>query len=90
MIRSLLLIAIRCYQIFLSPWLGPCCRYVPSCSQYAYEAVQLHGSWTGCLLGLRRIARCHPLHAGGYDPVQPPCPTNSPAEWSSSKWKNGP
>ena len=62
---------IRCYQRVLSPLLGPRCRFYPSCSQYMYEALQVHGPWRGLWLGLRRIARCHPLHPGGIDPVPP-------------------
>ncbi|HOV85158.1 MAG TPA: membrane protein insertion efficiency factor YidD [Syntrophobacteraceae bacterium] len=90
MIRSFFLLAIRSYQTLLSPWMGPCCRFVPTCSQYTYEAVQLHGPWKGCLLGLGRIARCHPFHPGGYDPVDPPSTTDVPTKWSFLRWKNGP
>jgi hypothetical protein len=60
---------IRAYQLTLSPLLGPRCRFYPSCSQYALEAVRAHGSLRGCTLALRRLLRCHPWHAGGYDPV---------------------
>jgi putative membrane protein insertion efficiency factor len=61
--------AIRFYQYAVSPHFPPCCRYVPSCSAYAYEAVQKYGIVKGLFLALRRLLRCHPLHSGGYDPV---------------------
>ncbi|MFI4869468.1 MAG: membrane protein insertion efficiency factor YidD [Steroidobacterales bacterium] len=64
---------IRAYQLGVSPLLGAHCRFHPSCSQYALEAVSAHGSLRGGWLALRRLARCHPFHAGGYDPV-PPAP----------------
>jgi uncharacterized protein len=60
---------IRAYQIALSPWLGARCRFHPSCSNYALEALRTHGLWRGCRLTLRRLARCHPWHPGGVDPV---------------------
>ena len=60
---------IRGYQYLLSPFLGNYCRYYPSCSQYALTAVKEHGTWKGLSLAVRRIARCHPWHEGGYDPV---------------------
>jgi putative membrane protein insertion efficiency factor len=60
---------IRVYQLTLSPLLGPRCRFYPSCSQYALEALRAHGALRGCALALRRLLRCHPWHAGGYDPV---------------------
>jgi len=60
---------IRAYQLLVSPWLGPRCRFYPSCSQYALEAVAQHGSLRGSWLAIRRLSRCHPFHSGGYDPV---------------------
>ncbi len=60
---------VRFYQIAISPALPSSCRYLPSCSQYCIEAVELHGVVRGGWLTVRRIARCHPFHAGGYDPV---------------------
>ena len=60
---------IRFYQRSLSPGLGARCRYEPTCSHYTYEAVERHGAMRGTWMGLRRIARCHPGRAGGYDPV---------------------
>ena len=69
MSRQLLSILIRLYQIFISPLLGPHCRYEPSCSHYALEAVQKYGSIEGSILAIKRILRCHPFRPGGYDPV---------------------
>jgi putative membrane protein insertion efficiency factor len=60
---------LRAYQIVLSPWLGPACRFEPSCSSYAIEAVRRHGVVRGGWLGIRRLSRCHPLGDHGYDPV---------------------
>lgn len=60
---------IRLYQVVVSPALPPSCRFYPSCSQYALEAVRRHGAFRGSWLGLRRLLRCHPWHPGGYDPV---------------------
>ncbi len=65
MIRALL----RAYQLLVSPLLGPRCRFHPSCSQYALDALAAHGTVRGGALALRRLARCHPWHPGGYDPV---------------------
>lgn len=59
------------YQRLLSARLGRNCRYLPSCSQYAIEAIELHGVLRGALMGLRRLGRCHPFHPGGLDPVPP-------------------
>ncbi len=57
------------YQRAISPLLGPTCRYEPSCSEYTRIAIEKHGVPRGMWMGLRRISRCHPFHAGGYDPV---------------------
>lgn len=64
-------VIIRGYQLFISPFLGPRCRFYPSCSQYAREALREHGLWTGSRLAIRRLMRCHPGHPGGCDPVPP-------------------
>jgi putative membrane protein insertion efficiency factor len=68
-LRKFVLFLIRLYQKAVSPYLRPSCRYYPSCSAYAYEAVQKYGVIKGSCLALKRILRCHPLHKGGYDPV---------------------
>ncbi len=60
---------IRLYQLVLSPWLGPCCRFHPSCSHYAYDAISRYGVLRGGWLGCKRILKCHPFHPGGVDPV---------------------
>jgi len=60
---------IRGYQLFISPVLGPSCRYLPSCSEYAAEAIERHGALAGTWLALKRLARCHPWGGSGYDPV---------------------
>ena len=67
--RSFALASIRFYQRFISPLLGSNCRYYPTCSHYTYEAIERYGILKGGGMGLRRIARCHPWHPGGYDPV---------------------
>lgn len=72
---QLLLLVIRGYQLLLSPLLGPVCRFHPSCSRYTAECLRLHGAARGCFLGMRRILRCHPWNAGGYDPPPPPLQT---------------
>ena len=70
--RRLFIFLIHCYQVCLSPFLGNHCRFYPSCSSYAREAIASHGVIHGSCLALRRLAKCHPWHEGGVDPV-PPC-----------------
>ncbi len=65
----LLVLLLTGYRMFISPLLGPRCRFYPSCSAYALEAVQVHGALRGSWLAARRLSRCHPFHAGGLDPV---------------------
>ena len=67
--KTLLLAALRTYQYLLRPMLGANCRFYPSCSDYAREAVERHGAWRGSWLAARRLSRCHPWHPGGHDPV---------------------
>ena len=66
--------AIRAYQLLVSPLLGPHCRFAPSCSEYAREAIERHGVAVGLRLATARVARCHPRHDGGFDPVPPTAP----------------
>ena len=71
--RLVLKFFIRAYQVVLSPLLGPNCRYYPTCSQYAIEAIETHGSLRGTWLAIKRISRCHPWHEGGFDTVPGRC-----------------
>ncbi|HBB35263.1 MAG TPA: membrane protein insertion efficiency factor YidD, partial [Cyanobacteria bacterium UBA8803] len=67
--KILLIWLIRGYKTFISPLLPPSCRFQPTCSIYAIQAIERFGPWRGSWLALRRISRCHPFHPGGYDPV---------------------
>lgn len=69
LMKSILLFLIRGYQLVLSPLMGSNCRYYPTCSCYTHEAIEKHGAFKGMWLGIKRISRCHPWAAGGYDPV---------------------
>ena len=81
--KHLLIVLVRTYQLTLSPFLqviggpGTGCRFEPSCSTYLLEALRSHGAWRGSLLGLRRLARCHPWGGCGHDPVPDKLPTLS-------------
>jgi len=75
--RTLLIVALKAYRYALSPALGVHCRFEPSCSAYAIEALERHGLWRGAWLALARLARCHPLCPGGHDPV-PGTPGSAP------------
>lgn len=67
--KRVLLLCLRGYRFFLSPFIGNQCRFAPTCSVYAMEAIERFGAGRGGLLALRRLSRCHPWHAGGWDPV---------------------
>tara|TARA_B100000929_G_C15460639_1_gene404364 strand:+ start:912 stop:1148 length:237 start_codon:yes stop_codon:yes gene_type:complete len=69
MMRKLILIPIRFYQLFISPLLGSNCRFSPTCSEYAFEAVKEFGVIKGLKLSVKRIGKCHPWHEGGFDPL---------------------
>ncbi|MCC5832522.1 MAG: membrane protein insertion efficiency factor YidD [Chlamydiales bacterium] len=71
--KTILIILIRLYQLCISPFLGQCCRFAPSCSEYAQEALDKHGVFKGSWLILKRLVKCGPWNGGGYDPV----PTSS-------------
>lgn len=77
-VRSAVVGLIRLYQYFVSPWLGRCCRFEPTCSHYAAEAIQSHGALRGLMFAVIRMGKCHPFHPGGADPVP------------SSRWLPGP
>jgi hypothetical protein len=71
MTAKVLIAAVRAYQVVLSPFVGGACRFEPSCSEYAIEALARHGAWRGARLALKRVASCHPLGRAGFDPVPP-------------------
>ena len=68
--KVVLVALLKSYKALLSPLLPPSCRFVPTCSEYAREAIEKHGALRGSWMGVRRILRCHPFHPGGYDPVK--------------------
>jgi putative membrane protein insertion efficiency factor len=69
-VRFVLISLLRVYKAVISPLLPPSCRFTPTCSEYAMEAVRKYGALRGTYLGVRRLLRCHPFHPGGYDPVK--------------------
>jgi putative membrane protein insertion efficiency factor len=69
LLREVVILLIGAYRVAISPFLGPACRFEPSCSCFAIEAVSKHGALRGSWLAMRRVLRCHPLHPGGLDPV---------------------
>jgi uncharacterized protein len=75
--RKLLIALINGYRWFISPLLGQNCRFYPTCSCYAQQAIHRHGALRGSWLAVRRIGRCHPWHPGGFDPVPDACPIES-------------
>jgi uncharacterized protein len=70
MLKTVLIVLIRAYQHFISPLKGPSCRFYPSCSSFALEAISKYGAVRGGLMALGRLSRCHPFNPGGYDPVK--------------------
>ena len=79
LVKKLFILPVRGYQKFISPLLGNNCRFMPTCSAYMIEAIEVHGVAKGLLLGLWRILRCNPFGKGGFDPVPP-----------KGRWRNGP
>ncbi len=67
--KWILLLLVRIYQVFLSPFFGGACKFYPSCSRYGYEAIAKHGAWRGSVLAVKRLLRCRPFTKGGFDPV---------------------
>ncbi len=68
--KHFLILVIRFYRACVAPFFGPCCRFTPSCSLYAEEALRKKGALSGARLALQRLCKCHPFHPGGFDPVQ--------------------
>lgn len=81
--RHVLILLVRGYQVLLSPLLPPSCRFLPTCSEYARQALEVHGPVKGLFLAAWRLLRCHPFCAGGYDPVPEPRRKNIPPKHSA-------
>lgn len=77
--KALLLLLLRGYKLGVSPFLGQNCRFYPSCSDYAAQAVREHGALCGSVLAAKRVCKCHPWHPGGVDPVPPKKPSDTGA-----------
>lgn len=82
-LRKTLILAIRGYQVALSPLFGDCCRFEPCCSHYWIGAIERHGCLKGVWLGIIRLCKCHPLHPGGPDPVPEHFSRNRAGEWEA-------
>ncbi|HXT08844.1 MAG TPA: membrane protein insertion efficiency factor YidD [Roseiarcus sp.] len=87
--RPAALALIRAYQLSLSAFIGRDCRYLPTCSAYAAEAIERHGAWAGLWMGTARVCRCHPLGGSGYDPPpsRPPPGANWARPWRYGAWR---
>ena len=87
---ALLALGVRLYRYILSPLVGPGCRFAPTCSEYALEAIDKNGAWKGFWLMVSRIARCHPWGTDGYDPVPDLSRVRHPfAPWRYGRWRRG-
>ncbi|MFT4217802.1 MAG: membrane protein insertion efficiency factor YidD [Micropruina sp.] len=85
--KLILIGLLQAYRAVISPLYGSVCKYYPSCSAYALDAVRVHGAWRGGWLGLRRLAHCHPWSLGGYDPVPG---TEAARAWAAEQTQNSP
>ena len=81
--QKLLILLVKGYRLMLSPWLGSSCRFTPTCSAYALEALEIHGAAKGSFLTVRRLSRCHPWCAGGLDAVPKPQSATNPLSSTS-------
>ncbi|MCQ2444322.1 MAG: membrane protein insertion efficiency factor YidD [Mailhella sp.] len=89
LMKTLLVLPIRFYQRCISPLFPPSCRFYPSCSAYAVQAIETHGPAKGLWLALRRILRCHPGNPGGFDPVPPPANAHTSAHCADHQERHG-